>query len=156
MWTCGDFVELSTKKIPAANRFAFIFDLEYDSKKFKNNHLIWIESTVGFQNAGALIDFMQSYITKISLKLQNWMKKNCLHFFFSCLHNTKFLFRLKKNSSYINNTKPERIVHMHSDISGYVLGSLKWWKREKKTSLNGAHCDDQNLNLKMMRWNRWA
>lgn len=67
-------------------------------------HLIWIESTQPLlKNAGAQIDFMQSYVTDISGFKIGW--KNCLHFFSSCLHNTEFCLHSVWNSCYINKTR---------------------------------------------------
>lgn len=62
----------------------------------KNNHLIWIS----FQNAGALIDFY-AILHHTHLRLRNWMKKNCLHFFLVCI-TQNFCLRSFEKSCYIN------------------------------------------------------
>lgn len=92
--------------------------LENQFSAFKNKYLIWIESTVRFQNAGALIDFMQSYITHISGFKIGWKKK--LFALFSslvCITWNFVCIRLKNRVT--STTKPERIVHMHSHFRIY-------------------------------------
>lgn len=120
---------------------------------FKNKCLIWIESTVRFQNAGALIDFMQSYITTRHLGLQNWMKrKNCLHFFsFSSLHNMKFCLHSFEMSCYINKTRAH-CAWCRTVISGYISADLD--SRRANTHFVSGCAEKRNQSMSRC-WILW-